>query len=48
VLSDDITDKEEVKKMLHSVPKKLEQVAISTDRLLDLNSLSIEEAVGHL
>jgi hypothetical protein len=48
VLGDEITDKEVVKKMLHSVPKKLEQVAISMEPLLDLNSLSIEEATGHL
>jgi hypothetical protein len=34
--------------MLHSVPEKLEQVAISMETLLDLNSLSIEEAVSHL
>jgi hypothetical protein len=48
VLGDNITDKEVVKKMLHSVPDNLEQVAISMETLLDLNSLSIEEAVGHL
>jgi hypothetical protein len=48
VLGDDITDKEVVKKMLHSVSDNLEQVAISMEMLLDLNSLSIEEAAGHL
>jgi hypothetical protein len=48
VLGDEVTDKEVVKKMLHSVPEKLEQVAISMETLLDLNSLSIEEAAGHL
>jgi hypothetical protein len=37
-----------VKKMLHSVPEKLEQVAISMETLLDLNSLLIEEATSHL
>jgi hypothetical protein len=47
VLDDDITDKEVVKKMLHSVSEKLEQVALSMETLLDLNSLSIEET-GHL
>jgi hypothetical protein len=46
VLGDEITDKEVVKKMLHSLPEKLEQVAISMETLLDLNSLSIEEATG--
>jgi uncharacterized membrane protein YgcG len=48
VLGDDILDKVVVKTMLHSVLEKLEQVAISMETLLDLNSLSIEEAAGHL
>jgi uncharacterized membrane protein YgcG len=48
VLGDDITDKEVVKKMFHSVLEKLEQVVISMETLLDLNTLSIEEAAGHL
>jgi hypothetical protein len=37
-----------VKKMLQSIPKSLEQVAIFMETLLDLDSLSILEAVGHL
>jgi hypothetical protein len=48
VLGDEVTDKEVVKKMLHSVPEKMEQVAISMETLLNLNSLPIEEATGHL
>jgi hypothetical protein len=48
VLGDDISDKEVIKRLLHAVPEKLEQVAISMETLLDLESLSIEEAVGHL
>jgi hypothetical protein len=48
VPGEDITDKEVVKKVLHSVPEKLEQVAISIETLLDLNALSIEEATSHL
>jgi hypothetical protein len=48
VLGNEITDKEVVKKMLHLVLEKLEQVAISLEILLDLDKLSIEEAVGHL
>jgi uncharacterized membrane protein YgcG len=48
VLGEEITDKEVVKKMLHSILEKLEQVAISMEMLLDLNTLSIEEATGHL
>jgi hypothetical protein len=48
VLGDDISDKEVIKKMLHVVPDKLEQAAISMETLLDLGSMSIEEAVGML
>jgi hypothetical protein len=48
VVGDEITNDEVVKMMLHSVPEKLEQVAISMETLFDLNSLSIKEAVGHL
>jgi uncharacterized protein (UPF0248 family) len=48
VLVDEITNKEVVKKMLHSVPKKPEQVSISIYMFLDLHSLSIEEATCHL
>jgi hypothetical protein len=48
VLGDEITDTEVFKKMLYSVPEKLEQIAISMETLLDLNSLSIKEATGHL
>jgi hypothetical protein len=36
-----LADKEVVKKMLHSVPEKMEQMAISMEILLNLNSLSI-------
>jgi hypothetical protein len=48
VLGDRITDKEVIKKILHSMPEHLEQVAISIETLLDLNSMSIEEATSHL
>jgi hypothetical protein len=48
VLGDNITDKEVVKKLLHSVPEKLEQVTNSMETLLGLKSLSIEEATSHL
>jgi hypothetical protein len=48
VLGDEITDKEVIKRLLHAVPKNLEQVTISMETLLDLYSLSIEEVVGHL
>jgi hypothetical protein len=37
-----------IKKILHSVLEQLEQVAILIETLLDLNSMSIEEATGHL
>jgi hypothetical protein len=48
VLGDEVTDKEVVKRMLHSMLEKLEQVAISMEMLLDLDSLLIEEAADHL
>lgn len=48
VLGDDISKKEVIKKLLHAVPDKLEQVAISLETLLDLDNMSIEEAAGHL
>jgi hypothetical protein len=48
LLGDKISDKEVIKKILHSVPKHLEQVAISIETLLDLNLMSIEVATGHL
>jgi hypothetical protein len=47
-LGGDLPDKKVVKKMLQSIPENLEQVAISMEMLLDLDSLSIEEAAGHL
>jgi hypothetical protein len=34
--------------MLHVIPDNLEQVAISMETLLDLESLSVDEADGHL
>jgi hypothetical protein len=37
-----------IKKILHSVLEQLEQVAILIETLLDLNSMLIEEAAGHL
>jgi hypothetical protein len=43
-----VSNKEMIKQMLHAVLDSLEQVAISMETLLDLDSLSIEEAVGHL
>ncbi|KAK3121536.1 hypothetical protein QOZ80_8BG0655630 [Eleusine coracana subsp. coracana] len=48
VLRDPITDREVVKKILHSVADHLEQVAISIETLLDLDSISVEEATGRL
>jgi hypothetical protein len=48
VLGEVVPNKEVIKRMLHAIPDKLEQVAISMETLLDLDSLSIEEAVGHL
>jgi hypothetical protein len=48
VLGDDISDKEVIGQMLHTIPEKVKQVTISMETLLDLGSLSIEEAIRHL
>ena len=48
VMGEDISEKEVVKRLLHSVPESLEQVAISIETLLDLSKVSIEEAAGRL
>jgi hypothetical protein len=48
ILYDDINDKEVIKKLLHAILEKLEQVVISIEMLLDLDNLSIQEVVGHL
>jgi hypothetical protein len=47
-LGNKISVKVVIKKILRSVPKHLEYVAISIETLLDLNSMSIEEATDHL
>jgi uncharacterized membrane protein YgcG len=43
-----VPNKKVLKKMLQSMLDHLEQVAISMETMLDLDTLSIEEAVGHL
>jgi hypothetical protein len=48
LFGDDMLDKKVVKKMLQSVLEHLEQVAISMETLLDLYTLSIKEAAGHM
>jgi hypothetical protein len=47
-LGDNITDAEVVKKLLQVVPDRLAQAAVSCEMFLDLNTVSIEEAVGRL
>jgi hypothetical protein len=47
-LDDDITDAVIVRKMLDVVPEHLEQVAVSIETLLDLNTVSIEEVTERL
>jgi hypothetical protein len=46
-LGDKVSEKEEIKKLLYSVPDHLEQVAISIETLLDRNTMTIEEATCH-
>ncbi|XP_062217702.1 uncharacterized protein LOC133917893 [Phragmites australis] len=48
VLGDDVSDKAIVKRLLHSVPDHLEQVAISIETLMDLDIVSVEEVTGRL
>jgi 23S rRNA maturation mini-RNase III len=48
VLGDAILEKEAVKKYLHIVPEKYEQVAASIETMLDLANISIEEVTGRL
>ncbi|KAJ1271592.1 hypothetical protein BS78_06G139100 [Paspalum vaginatum] len=48
LLGNNITDKEVVKKMMQIVPDYLEQVAISIETLLDLNTISIKEVTRRL
>jgi hypothetical protein len=48
VLGEDVSEKYVVKRLLHSVPENLEQIALSMETLLDLSTISIEEATGRL
>ena len=46
---DDTYDEERaVEKLFRCIPKKYKQVARSIESLLDLSTMSIEEAIGHL
>jgi hypothetical protein len=48
VLGEDVSEKDVVKRLLHSVLENLEQIALSMETLLDLSTISIEEATGRL
>jgi hypothetical protein len=43
-LGDKVSEKEEIKKLLHSVPDHLEQVTISIETLLDRNMMTATHA----
>jgi hypothetical protein len=47
-LGEDVSEKDVVKRLLHSVLENLEQIALSMETLLDLSTISIEEATGRL
>ncbi|XP_066354321.1 uncharacterized protein [Miscanthus floridulus] len=47
-LGDNITDVEIVKKLLQVVPDRLNQAAVSLEMFLDLNNVTVEEAIGRL
>jgi hypothetical protein len=47
--SDDTYDEERViEKLFHCIPEKYKQITPSIKSLLDLSTMSIEEAIGHL
>ncbi|WVZ54781.1 hypothetical protein U9M48_005530 [Paspalum notatum var. saurae] len=48
VLGEDISEKEVVKRLPHSMPESLEQVAVSIEALLDLSKVSIRKVAGRL
>jgi hypothetical protein len=48
VLGGTITKAKIVKKMLHVVPEPLEQVVISIETMLNVDTLSVEEVTSHL
>jgi hypothetical protein len=48
ILGDNISNAEVVKKLLHVVPDRLSQSAVSLEMFLDLNTASIEDVVGRL
>jgi hypothetical protein len=45
-LGDEVTEAEVVKKLLQVVPDSLEQAAVATEILLDLNTTSVEEVTA--
>lgn len=47
-LGEAMEDSRVVKKILRVVPKKMKQVAVAIEMLLDLNTMSVEELVGRL
>ena len=47
-LGEAMEDSRVVKKILRVVPKKMKQVAVAIEMLMDLNTMSVEELVGRL
>jgi hypothetical protein len=41
-------EKRAIEKLFWCIPKKYKQIARSIESLLDLSTMSIEEAIGHL
>jgi hypothetical protein len=45
---DDTYDEERAVELFRCIPEKYKQIARSLESLLDLSTMSIEEAIGHL
>jgi hypothetical protein len=45
---DTYSEKRAVKKLFRCIPEKYKKIACSIESLLDLSTMSIEEAIGHL
>lgn len=48
MVGDNITEKEAVNKLLHSIPYNLEKITLSIETFLDLNDVTVEEVIEGL
>jgi hypothetical protein len=45
---DTYNEERAIKKLFRYIPEKYKQISLSIESLLDLSTMSIEEAIGHL